>query len=160
MGASPLGFSWDRDIASGAFIGCTALEHISIPPVALVVNTLDEGSNYLMRASMPKPSPLNRTVVVSKWMQYRSPSQLEQAEAKVNEILGRRQQTDEEKVASIREWFAYYDLLDVTTMLELAIWKANMNGTEQSAEARKASRRNSGSDMNVIIPGVLRLLEW
>ena len=92
---------------------------------------------------------------MSKWMQYRSPGRLEQAEAKVNEILGRNQQMRDEKIQCIRNWFAYYDLVDVATMLELAIWKANMGVTEQDAEARQASRQNCGSDMNVIIPGVL-----
>ena len=59
----------------------------------------------------------------------------------------------------IREWFSYYNLLDVTTMLELAIWRCNMDGNEQDAEARMASRQNCGNDMNVIIPAVLPFLE-
>ena len=40
-------------------------------------------------------------------------------------------------------------------MLELAIWSVNMNGNGEDAEVRQRSRRNCGSDMNVIIPGVL-----
>ena len=76
------------------------------------------------------------------------------------EFLGRRRQTDGQKIALIREWFAYLDQSDVTTMLELAIWRANMNGNEQDAEAKQARRRDCGSDMNVIIPGVLRFSEW
>ena len=87
----------------------------------------------------------------------RSPGQLEQAETKVNEILG-LDQTEDEKIRRIRKWFAYYHLLDVTTMLELAIWKCN-NGTGEDAAARQSSRSNSGSDMNVIIPGVLDCLD-
>ena len=87
-------------------------------------------------------------LIISKWIQYRSPRQIEQAEAKVNEILCHNTYTEEEKVDSIRDWFAYYDILDVTTMLELAIWRCN-NGKEQNA-VRQASRRNCGSDMNII----------
>ena len=59
----------------------------------------------------------------------------------------------------IREWFAYYERLDVTTMLELAIWKVNLDGNERDAHARQASRQNCGGDMNVIIPAVLPFLE-
>ena len=103
-------------------------------------------------------------------MQYRSPSQIEQAETKVNEILDRDEQRVEElvpedeqmeeKVVSIRNWFGYYNLLDVTTMLELAIWKANMDGNqEQDMETRQARRRSCGNDMSVIIPGVLDCLD-
>ena len=57
------------------------------------------------------------------------------------------------------KWFAYYCLLDVTTILELAIWRVNMDGNEQDAEARQERRRMSGSDMNIIIPGVVSYLE-
>ena len=98
-------------------------------------------------------------MVVSKWLQYRSPSQLEETEAKVNEILGRRRQPGGQKIALIREWFAYYERLDVTTMLELAIWRGNMNGSERDVSARQASRIRCGSDMNVIIPCVLKYFE-
>ena len=104
------------------------------------------------------PVPQHRKLVVSKWMQYRSPGQLDQAQAKVWEILFRRHQPEGQKVALIREWFAYYERLDVTTMLELAIWRCN-NSIMQGAEARQAIRRSCGSDMNVIISGVLEYLE-
>ena len=99
-----------------------------------------------------------RKLVISKWLQYRSPGQLAQAEAKVDEILSRPRMTEDEKIDCIREWFACYDLMDMSMMLELAIWRCN-NGNEQNAEARQASRRNCGNDMNVIIPGVLPFLE-
>ena len=101
---------------------------------------------------MPVPAPRERKLVISKWLQYRSPVQLEQARAKVNEILG-RQQTENEKIQCIREWFAYYERLDVTTMLELAIWGANIDGNGR--DARQASRSRRGNDMNVIIQAVL-----
>ena len=94
--------------------------------------------------------------MVSKWMQYRSPVQLEQAESKVNEILGRHRQPEGQKIRHIQEWFAYYYLLDVTTMLELAIWRANMDHNGQ--DARQASRGRCGNDMNVIIHAVLPYL--
>ena len=77
----------------------------------------------------------------------------------MNQILDREGQAEGEKIESIRKWFAYYYLLDVTTMLELGIWRCNMDGNEPGAEARQASRRNCGSDMNVIIPGVLQFSE-
>ena len=92
-------------------------------------------------------------------MQHRSPSQIGHAEAKVNEILCRRPQTEGQTIRLIREWFAYYDLSDVTTLLELAIWKANVNDIDQDAAARQDSRRRCGTGLNVVIPGVLRFLE-
>ena len=77
----------------------------------------------------------------------------------MNEILARRRQPVGQKIALIRDWFAYYDQLDVTTMLELAIWRCN-NGDEQDAEARQRNRSNCGNnDMNVIIPGVVEYFE-
>ena len=117
----------------------------------------EHSSCELMRATIPATQYQNRRLIVSKWLQYRSQIQLEEAEAKVNEILGRRQ-SEGQKITLFREWFAYCDLLDVTTMLELAIWRCN-NGNERDAEARQAIRQNCGSDMNVIIPGVLEYLE-
>ena len=44
-------------------------------------------------------------------------------------------------------------------MLELAIWRVNMDGNERDGEARQASRRNCGSEMSIIIPGALEYLE-
>ena len=147
------------------FLNCTALGRINIPPVALEIDTRDTtrpiqgvGSCQFMRETMPI-GVRGRKLIVSKWLQHRSLSQLELAQAKVNEILGRPQETEEEKVRCIREWFAYYYLFDVTTMLELAVWRANMDANERDVEARQAGRRSCGNDMNVIIPCVLDYLE-
>ena len=140
---------------AGAFDLCP-LQHINIPPVALVVD-IERSSCRLMRTVMP--TPRRRKLVLSKWMQYRSPHQIEQVEAKVNEILSRPRQPEGQKITLIREWFAYYDWLDVTTMLELAIWKANMDANASGANGRQRSRQNCGNDMSVIIPGALIFLE-
>ena len=86
-------------------------------------------------------------------------SQLAQAQAKVYEILDDHERPGVVFIKRIREWFAYYDRLDVTTMLELAIWRVNINGNELDAEARQASRKRCGNDMSVIIPGVLEYLD-
>ena len=146
-----------HDIELDAFNNWVSLEHVNIPPVAFVIDT-ERSICQLMRTAMP--AERGRKLVVSKWMQYRSPSQLEEAKAKVNEIMGHRRQTEEEKIQCIREWFAYYHLLDVTTMLELAIWRCNVDAANaQDANARQASRRNCGSEMNVIIPGVLQFFD-
>lgn len=144
-----------------AFCGCRSLTHksIRIPPVALVIGVQDDSCQLLTANTMRLPARPDKKLIVSKWMQYRSPDELELAEAKVNEILGRRQQTEEEKIQCIRNWFAYCNLLEVTTLLELAIWRVNMNRSNQSAEARKESRISCGGDMNVIIPSVLPFLE-
>lgn len=143
-------------VEDGAFRECPTLEHFNIPPAAFVID-IERSTCQLMRSTMPKPQ--NRTVVASKWLQYRSHRQLAQAEAKMNEILGYRDQTDDEKIDCIRKWFAYYYLLDMSTMLELAIWRCNVDGNEQDADARYASRQNCGGDMNIIIPGVLSFLD-
>ena len=144
-------------IQGEAFNGCPSLSRINIPPVAFVIGIRDSRCQ-LLRTAMTVPR--RTTMVISKWMQYRSPDELGRAEAKVNEILGRHEATVEEKVASFRKWFAYYDRLDVTTMLELAIWRVNMDGfNEEDTEARQAIRRNCGNEMNIIIPGALEFLE-
>ena len=145
------------EINRDVFDGCTSLEHINIPPNALVID-IQRCSCQLLSGTMPATPGLK--LVVSRWMRYKSPDQLEQAEAKVNVIiLSHPQQTTTEKIQAIREWLAYCEWLDVTTLLELAIWRCNMGGNEQRAEARQANRRNCGSKMNVIITGVLEFLE-
>ncbi|KAL9186790.1 hypothetical protein ACHAXT_010510 [Thalassiosira profunda] len=143
-----------HDIEEDAFEGCYTLERISIPLAAFVIDMV-RSSCHLMSETMPVPD--NRTLVASKWIQFWSPGQLDQADARVNEILYRPQQTEDEKIQCIRKWFAYYDLLDVTTMLELAIWRCN-NRNERDMESRQRIRRQCGGDMNVIIPGVLPFL--
>ena len=77
-------------VFGSAFSNCASLEYIAIPPVAFVIE-FERSSCQLMRSTMPVGQ--GRRMVVSKWMQYRSPEQLEQAEAKVNEILGPHHQT-------------------------------------------------------------------
>jgi hypothetical protein len=152
-----------QSIGHLAFAGCHALEHINIPPVAFVID-LDQSSCHVMRSTMPKPH--TSTLVISKWMQYRCPSQLQRAEAKVHEILGLLPQTEDRgiergrRIFHLRKWFTYCDLSDISTMLELAIWKARMmDDDELDAEARQASRRRCGIDLNVIVPGVLLYLK-
>jgi len=112
-----------QSIGHLAFAGCHALEHINIPPVAFVID-LDQSSCHVMRSTMPKPH--TSTLVISKWMQYRCPSQLQRAEAKVHEILGLLPQTEDRgiergrRISHLRKWFTYCDLSDISTMLELA----------------------------------------
>ena len=147
-----------QSIGYWSFMGCRALEHINIPPVAFVID-LDQSSCHVTRLST-MPTPHTTTLVVSKWMQYRSPTQLQRAEAKVHEILDRLPQTEDRCIFHLREWFTYCDLSDISTMLELAIWKARMmDDDELDAEARQASRRRCGIDLNVIVPGVLLYLK-
>ena len=156
-------------IEGDAFIYCASLRHISIPPVALVVDVRDRRCQLIRTTTLPIGREREKRLVVSTWMQYKSQSQLAQAGAKIDEILTRRRQpgargwqseNQKEKIQSIRDWFAdYYDLVEVTTMLELAIWRVNMNGNENSSEVRQTIRRNRGNDMNIIIPGVLPYLK-
>ena len=151
-----------QSIGHWSFMGCRALEQINIPPVAFVID-LDQSSCHVMRSTMPKPH--TSTLVISKWMQYRSPSQLQRAEAKVHEILGLLPQTEDRgsgrgrRIFHLRKWFTYCDLSDISTMLELAIWKARMDDDELDANARRASRERCGNDLNVIVPGVLLYLK-
>mmetsp|Transcript_6322 Transcript_6322/g.11267 ORF Transcript_6322/g.11267 Transcript_6322/m.11267 type:complete len:552 (-) Transcript_6322:211-1866(-) len=60
-----------------------------------------------------------------------------------------------------KHWITYWDRMDATTNLELAIWKINLiNGMDEDRESRLRIREGCGRDMKVIIDGVMEFLGY
>lgn len=76
----------------------------------------------------------------------------------INDILNRRGQTRKEMLDNICGLISYFELATVgVTILELAIWKVNMDEkSAKDSEARQACRESCGTAMNIIIKGVLQ----
>ena len=57
---------------------------------------------------------------------------------------------------------AYCELIEATTILELAIWKAKLDQqyVEDIKEARQVCRTNCGAEMNIIMKGVLSFFSY
>lgn len=66
-------------------------------------------------------------------------------------------------VLGILELIIYHELFDATNILELAVWKAHMArvvAKDMGSDARQAYRKKCGSDIHVIIEGVLRFFSY
>jgi hypothetical protein len=62
------------------------------------------------------------------------------------------------EVEDMREWMFYLYRRDVSTLLELAIWKTGMNDNQPETDRakREAIRDQLGNEMNIIIKGVMK----
>jgi hypothetical protein len=144
-------------IRGEAFDSCHSLTHINIPPVAFVID-FEQSTCQLMRVTMPKPigRGMVDSLVASHWMQYRSDIEMQQIGERLRQILS-RPITYAGKVEAMREWMFYLYRRDVSTLLELAIWKSGMNGNQPETDRtkREAIRNQLGNDMSVIIPSVM-----
>ena len=55
----------------------------------------------------------------------------------------------------------YWELREATTLLELAVWKSNLNDdTEQTAEMRQRRRQECGTDIHIIMNCVLEFFDY
>ena len=80
---------------------------------------------------------------------------LEEVSNRINAITNNRERTKEEKLEHIRALFAYYELVEVTTILELELWKAKVNEFDD-LNFREECRFTCGA--GIIIPIVLPFL--
>lgn len=143
------------------FRDCTSLERIQIPSPAFVITVGAEDNLVCQLSNDATVSPNALQMVVSKCVKRMSANQLVEAEEKINAILSRQEQTKDEMLEQIRVLFAYYELVEATTLLELAIWKANIDeGVGRDHESRQTRRRACGRGMNVIISGVLQYFNY
>lgn len=162
-----------QTIESYAFRDCSNLESVSIPIPSFVIDfPIITGHIASCRLSRDGAIPPDRYVmVVSQFVNHLSSYQLTEAENKVNAIIGEQgpltgltwdedRRAQEERIARIRSLFAHYELVEATSILELAIWKANLDrGIAQDEEARQACRRRCGREINVVIAGALQYIE-
>ena len=163
-----------QDIEGGAFLGCTSLPQINIPSPAFVIGPGALTCSLSRSGTIPNNQhrgtihyniyPKHSMMIISKHvLNCMSSSCLTQAENRINEILSTNTRTRKDNLERVRGLIAYYELVEATTILELAIWKANMGAREndqQDDEARQACRQNCGADMNVIVKLVLQYFKY
>ena len=107
-------------------------------------------------------TPTHDQIIITKRLKSMLPNGQIKMKNTINEILDRGDSTKEKKLDQIRGLFTYYDLIDdAMTLLELAIWKANIDETNnQDSDARQSCRRNCGAEMNIIMKGVLQFFNY
>ena len=145
---------------------------IILPRIAFVIYkeaTTDRRRTNLFHCVLVKKtkySSCDRTgtcplmIISTKSVQYMSWSRLKRIERRINEIVNSIEWVVKDEFDLVRGLITYHELTEVTTLLELAIWKAHLAtiGKENlyDIEARQHCRLNCGSDMNVIIRGMLQ----
>ena len=149
----------DLVIEGSAFQNCTSLPVINIPSIAFVIET-ETFCCRLTRVGVVTPT--HDQIIITKRSKCILPNGRIEMKNTIDEILDRGDSTKEKKLDQIRGLFTYYDLIDdAMTLLELAIWKANIDETnDQGSDARQSCRRNCGADMNIIMKGVLQFFNY
>eukprot|EP00579_Thalassiosira_antarctica_P021412 CAMPEP_0201959760 /NCGR_PEP_ID=MMETSP0904-20121228/6622_1 /ASSEMBLY_ACC=CAM_ASM_000553 /TAXON_ID=420261 /ORGANISM="Thalassiosira antarctica, Strain CCMP982" /LENGTH=351 /DNA_ID=CAMNT_0048505489 /DNA_START=153 /DNA_END=1205 /DNA_ORIENTATION=- len=125
------------DIGKYAFSRCSSLEQIAIPFKAFVIEKIagayhsigaNRNCHLLTDGAITSMEPLGQVVIASECLNYMSLTGLVEVENAINNAINNdREQTTEEIFERIHALFAYYELVKATTMLELALWKANMD---------------------------------
>jgi hypothetical protein len=149
-------------IRAEAFYHCALLDNVTIPAKALVV-TGPQGNRQFSIATDGTFSPSNSTqvVIVSDCFNTMRTADLSDAELRITEILGLQLQGGwDAQRERLRDFLVPYELQhkkNLTTLLELGLWKAKM---EESAsgnpETREECRVNCGA--MIIISNVLSFL--
>jgi len=179
-----------QDIGRYAFTTCRSLEPIAVPSKAFVIETgvylNDFGieTEYhhncrLLTDGTITPEIHGQVVVASsECLMYMSVTGLAEVQNAINEIINSRERSRDENLERIRVLFAHYELerrKEVTTILELALWKAKVDESKHAntssnkdehhchkrariddLNARKECRVKCGAD--IIIPDVLSFL--
>jgi len=142
------------EIKQSTFQNCTCLPCINIPSVAFVIRAGAFVCHLLENATI---APTLGQIVISKCLKSLSLNDLNGLEERIDEVLNWPGLTREEKLDQIRGFFTYYELIEATTVLELAIWKANIDeNNERDSKARQRCRRKCGASMNIIMKEVLK----
>ncbi|KAL7529258.1 hypothetical protein ACHAWF_002907 [Thalassiosira exigua] len=127
-------------IGAGAFGGSSSLLHLDIPPNAFVIEWGDVPNcrfveNFIAPSTVEVAIvcaageigiPAAQTIVSGKLGKL-SPHSLAIVKGQMDAILGRQDETMEEKVEMIRAFIAHYKMVDATTTLELAIRKVGLD---------------------------------
>lgn len=146
-------------IEAGAF-ACGSLDRVAIRPRALVVT--DNGGQHHFHVATDGTLPradAARVVIAAECFGSLHPEEMGVVQAAVAGILELRVGWDDQR-AQLRDLLAPYELRhkkEVTTILELALWKAEVREWDSSnPSVRETSRVNCGADS--IIPNVLPFL--
>lgn len=135
---------------------CRRHPDIIVPCLAYVDGPTTFRGNRLFRTgTISNADGWCGTTIVS-----RSLGSMLMAEQPISNIFA-LQVSHSEKLEMIRDLIFYHEVQTVgVTILELAIWKANIDHSGAGDhEARQACRQGCGSDMNIIINGVLQFFK-
>ncbi|KAL7527132.1 hypothetical protein ACHAWF_002048, partial [Thalassiosira exigua] len=135
-----------------AFDGCSALPHISIPDTAFVIE-LDTPTCSLASGSM---EPDGEKLVVSSWSLGLHGQDLASIQSAISGVLNRQEEMEKQKIQLIRQLIRNLELVEASTILELALWKAKIDKPNADADMREDCRRNCGAP--IIVPNVLSYL--
>eukprot|EP00579_Thalassiosira_antarctica_P025553 CAMPEP_0202028500 /NCGR_PEP_ID=MMETSP0905-20130828/63482_1 /ASSEMBLY_ACC=CAM_ASM_000554 /TAXON_ID=420261 /ORGANISM="Thalassiosira antarctica, Strain CCMP982" /LENGTH=427 /DNA_ID=CAMNT_0048592209 /DNA_START=267 /DNA_END=1550 /DNA_ORIENTATION=+ len=114
-------------IGSDAFACCTSLDRIAIPSKTFgIISGAANHNCCLLTDGTITPTMSDQVMMASECLEHMSVTGLAEAENAINAITNNRERTREENLEQIRALFAHYELVEATTILELAIWKAKM----------------------------------
>lgn len=65
-----------------------------------------------------------------------------------------------QRLARIHGLITYWELKESLPLLELAVWKSNLNDMEQTSEMRQRRRRECGTDIHIIMNCVLEFFDY
>jgi len=124
------------EIELNVFHLCRSLKRIAIPSKAFVIGNgaiscrlLTSGTITPTRVANYAPTYHRQLVIASKCFESMSMTDLAEVETAIDVIINNLDQsvrTTRAILERIRALFAHYELVEATTILELAIWKAKM----------------------------------
>ena len=118
-------------IKQRAFAGCNSLCSINIPPNSFAIDWSDVPRCRLLQDSTISPlvGLVGQTIVSGKL--GASPHPSAEVERQINAIIGRQNESKEEKLELVRDFIGHFRMVDATTNLMLAIRKARIDGHGQ-----------------------------
>jgi len=145
------------------FEGCDLLGHVRVPSKALVVTETEAGGDRDARlvadGAIPRTA-LPQVVLASECFNSMRATEMSEFELASTEILGLRGAWDDarERLRALLAPFEVRHGREVTTLLELGLWKAALQASAETANAstRENCRLNCGA--GVIIPNVASFL--
>ena len=144
-----------QDIGVEAFLCCSSLERIAIPSKAFVI---DKIAGYysdcrLLADETFLPTNLGQVMIASTCFESMSLTGLVEVENAINNAINDdRDQSKKEVLVRIRALFPYYELEEATTILELALWKAKVDESDDlNARTREHYRVTCGAGITIRI---------
>ena len=150
-------------IMDSAFIGCNLLDNIRTPSKALVVTKNGESYNfiYLKNGSIPR-NGLSRVAIVSECFNSMRPAETLDLKHSITDILGTEMRSKwDKKHQQLRALLPPYEKRhkkEVTSILELGLWKAEMEKSGGGLNPRIRAESRLGGEAEVIIKRVMPFL--
>eukprot|EP00580_Thalassiosira_gravida_P014698 CAMPEP_0201681380 /NCGR_PEP_ID=MMETSP0494-20130426/51078_1 /ASSEMBLY_ACC=CAM_ASM_000839 /TAXON_ID=420259 /ORGANISM="Thalassiosira gravida, Strain GMp14c1" /LENGTH=503 /DNA_ID=CAMNT_0048165121 /DNA_START=376 /DNA_END=1889 /DNA_ORIENTATION=- len=142
-------------IEGDAFGSCPSLDGVTIPPKAFIIEVGHVFTCQLVltdNGTIPL-SDAKQMIVSPEHLNYISSCDLLEIENAITTILNDQGRTREENIEQVLALIKSRALFEVSTILELALWKINIDKIDDSTPGTRAECRvTCGSDY--IIPGV------